>query len=425
MLSPKALLEAYETPIDVVVRKGHYGTSASQSLSEGEKLTIFFAREEDVCLAEDRFKRPVMVPLNTQARFKILEREPVRSPKGKKLPRDMDLKIMNLTTLVNNYKFPLFVRIVDEETDQELGAKSSLFAFTLQKLGKNRSMFASVEVEGHGTENTCIPVSLDVAFEPADIKRAKVRKHKKGIYDSMPEYEKLMDTTSVRGIGTLRLQIKKKPAPAPPLPPRVPVTRQLSLGASGRHSEGHYGFGDADLSNTRRQSSDGYELPRSAADPTYSVADSHPKQTPQRRSTMAAPKARSHSDRTMRTARTDSLQAGPVRHSSKGSSSAPATPRPTAAPKAASTTAPKVAPTFEPPPEDELAGMSVAGVCKMLAAMNLQRYEPAFQQEQISGLEFLSLDDDMLKDDMQISSRLHRMRILKAIERSKASASAC
>jgi hypothetical protein len=78
--------------------------------------------------------------------------------------------------------------------------------------------------------------------------------------------------------------------------------------------------------------------------------------------------------------------------------------------------------TFEPPPEDEvsssfdstflqhilfslatnrlciqLAAASVADVCEILASMNLQRYTEAFIAEQISGVEFLELDEEMLK----------------------------
>jgi hypothetical protein len=74
-------------------------------------------------LCVDRFKRPVMVPLNTQARFKILDREPKRSPQGRKQPIEMDLQDMNLTSLVTNYKMPLFVRILDDDVDQEIGSK--------------------------------------------------------------------------------------------------------------------------------------------------------------------------------------------------------------------------------------------------------------------------------------------------------------
>ena len=91
----------------------------------------------------------------------------------------------------------------------------------------------------------------------------------------------------------------------------------------------------------------------------------------------------------------------------------------------------------------QLAAASVEDVGKMLACMNLQRYVPAFAEEQISGLEFLELTEDMLKgkgvhnankgtlmavtpDDLDVKSGLHRMRILKAIEKSKTGgATAC
>ena len=46
---------------------------------------------------------------------------------------------------------------------------SALFALTLEKLGKSQSMFASMHADDGTSENTCIPVSLDVAFEPVSL----------------------------------------------------------------------------------------------------------------------------------------------------------------------------------------------------------------------------------------------------------------
>ena len=48
--------------------------------------------------------------------------------------------------------------------------------------------------------------------------------------------------------------------------------------------------------------------------------------------------------------------------------------------------------------------------------MRLEQYTPIFQQEQINGDILSTCDDALLKDELKISSRLHRMRLLRVIE---------
>ena len=51
----------------------------------------------------------------------------------------------------------------------------------------------------------------------------------------------------------------------------------------------------------------------------------------------------------------------------------------------------------------------------ILDAMGLQQYRDHFKVEQISGEILSECDEDMLAHDLRISSKLHRMRLLKVI----------
>ena len=48
--------------------------------------------------------------------------------------------------------------------------------------------------------------------------------------------------------------------------------------------------------------------------------------------------------------------------------------------------------------------------------MGLKRYIPTFSQEQINGDILSTCDDALLNEDLKITSRLHRMRLLRVIE---------
>ena len=51
----------------------------------------------------------------------------------------------------------------------------------------------------------------------------------------------------------------------------------------------------------------------------------------------------------------------------------------------------------------------------LLQAMDLQRYSDLFMKEQITGELLMECDDGILSSDLGISSKLHRMRLLKII----------
>ena len=47
--------------------------------------------------------------------------------------------------------------------------------------------------------------------------------------------------------------------------------------------------------------------------------------------------------------------------------------------------------------------------------MNLGRYKASFQREQVDGALLLSCDNDILEFELGITSRLHRVKILRLI----------
>jgi len=51
----------------------------------------------------------------------------------------------------------------------------------------------------------------------------------------------------------------------------------------------------------------------------------------------------------------------------------------------------------------------------MLEMMGLEQYTPTFKQEQINGDILSTCDDALLKDELKVTSRLHRIRLLKVI----------
>ncbi len=61
----------------------------------------------------------------------------------------------------------------------------------------------------------------------------------------------------------------------------------------------------------------------------------------------------------------------------------------------------------------------MADVGGLLDKLHLSQYVERFAKEKIDGEIFWLLDDDMLRDDLGISNRLHRLRILRAGGRHK------
>lgn len=52
-------------------------------------------------------------------------------------------------------------------------------------------------------------------------------------------------------------------------------------------------------------------------------------------------------------------------------------------------------------------------VLKLLDSMDMPQYKPSFSRERITGVVFAMVDDEMLRDDLNVSSRLHRRRLLQ------------
>lgn len=48
--------------------------------------------------------------------------------------------------------------------------------------------------------------------------------------------------------------------------------------------------------------------------------------------------------------------------------------------------------------------------------MGLEQYTPNFKLEQINGDILSGCDDALLRDELKVTSRLHRMRLLRVIE---------
>ena len=48
----------------------------------------------------------------------------------------------------------------------------------------------------------------------------------------------------------------------------------------------------------------------------------------------------------------------------------------------------------------------------MLDALDLAKYKAAFSKEGINGMIFSDMDDATLKEDLKVSSKLHRSRLL-------------
>ena len=54
-------------------------------------------------------------------------------------------------------------------------------------------------------------------------------------------------------------------------------------------------------------------------------------------------------------------------------------------------------------------------VLDLLAAMNLHQYQDVFRSEQVDGEIFSECDEGVLEHELGITSRLHRLRLLKII----------
>lgn len=55
-------------------------------------------------------------------------------------------------------------------------------------------------------------------------------------------------------------------------------------------------------------------------------------------------------------------------------------------------------------------------ILRLLENMSLEQYTPTFKQEQINGDILSTCDEDILRDELKVTSRLHRMRLLRVIQ---------
>ncbi len=51
----------------------------------------------------------------------------------------------------------------------------------------------------------------------------------------------------------------------------------------------------------------------------------------------------------------------------------------------------------------------------LLDVMSMKQYQDKFKQEQVNGEILSECDEEVLKNDLGVSSKLHRMRLLKIV----------
>ena len=54
-------------------------------------------------------------------------------------------------------------------------------------------------------------------------------------------------------------------------------------------------------------------------------------------------------------------------------------------------------------------------MCELIVAMGLDQYKETFMSEHISGEILLECDEEMLKDELGIRLKIHRVRLTKLI----------
>ena len=57
----------------------------------------------------------------------------------------------------------------------------------------------------------------------------------------------------------------------------------------------------------------------------------------------------------------------------------------------------------------------VLQVLTLLDSMDMSQYRQSFRREQVTGVVLALVDDDILKTDLSVSSKLHRTRLLKIV----------
>lgn len=63
-----------------------------------------------------------------------------------------------------------------------------------------------------------------------------------------------------------------------------------------------------------------------------------------------------------------------------------------------------------------LLSLFVLQIARLLDQMTLSRYKEKFMEENIDGSMFFELDDLALKEDLGVTTRLHRIKLMAIIE---------
>lgn len=60
--------------------------------------------------------------------------------------------------------------------------------------------------------------------------------------------------------------------------------------------------------------------------------------------------------------------------------------------------------------------VSLTQVLQMLDKLGLSRYKDIFEAEQITGSLLMELDNDLLEQDLGITTKIHRLKIMRVID---------
>lgn len=55
----------------------------------------------------------------------------------------------------------------------------------------------------------------------------------------------------------------------------------------------------------------------------------------------------------------------------------------------------------------------ISQVLKLLDSIEMPQYKQSFSTQQVTGLVLTMVDEEMLRDDLNVTSKLHRVRLLK------------
>ena len=446
--SPQALFDNFEMPQKVRVTRGWLADREEDSLSEGELLTVFFARQERVVVAEDRLSRAINIPLDCAISFKALDAADATSEDSSNCSGSGsgsgsgggggEGELLRSGATVGKFfdanAIPCRVAPVEAKAAIALGSRSATASIRLIRVEKQDFLYAGNVKMG---DLLCIPVSLGVEFSLLGRKKKRLHKNRENPYAIHPVYESLVNTVGSRGVGS-SLFARKGSLLASSSKSKG-GGRSGSVGTSG--SKGDVEGGESSLAFRRQKLEEadkvyleiwpttdsstetdtdggdnmvtginwdprygangnpsaslgpGYETISIATDSVYACADRYPTET------------------------VESSGAGGTGDAVSGD----AVSGDTASGNAASTSAMAGVTntlTTVPLASSSMSDMTVDEVCNLLKQNNLGQYEAKFRAEMITGDLFVSLDSDMLQDDLGVTSKLHRLRLLKLAKKS-------